>query len=162
MSELILLLPIGYLLLASFPLVLADLREHRLPNPITYPAILFSHVATLFVAFSEGHFQQLVWAIVASALTFGIGFTLAKYADFGMGDVKLLTATNHLLAWFSPWLVLFALTLSFTLASVVGGIQMLLGKLSRQTPIAMGPYLLFGFFTFAWAPAASSSLAALS
>ncbi|NDA12913.1 MAG: hypothetical protein EBZ10_01355, partial [Actinobacteria bacterium] len=92
----------------------------------------------------------------------GIGYLLAKYADVGMGDVKLLSATNLLLAWYSPWLVLFALTLSFTLASLVSAIGMLLGKLTWKTPVAMGPYLLLGFFVFAGYPLLRITAEALS
>jgi len=147
-AELILLIPVGYLLFASIPLVLTDLREHRLPNRFTYSAIALSFFATGYVAVSDNRYLQLLIALGISLSTFGIGYLLAKYADVGMGDVKLLSATNLLLAWYSPWLVLFALTLSFTLASLVSAIGMLIGKLTWKTPVAMGPYLLLGFFVF--------------
>ena len=152
MAELILLIPVGYLLFASIPLVLTDLREHRLPNRFTYSAIALSFFATGYVAVSDNRYLQLLIALGISLSTFGIGYLLAKYADVGMGDVKLLSATNLLLAWYSPWLVLFALTLSFTLASLVSAIGMLIGKLTWKTPVAMGPYLLLGFFVFAGYP----------
>jgi len=150
-AELILLIPVGYLLFASIPLVLTDLREHRLPNRFTYSAIALSFFATGYVAVSDNRYLQLLIALGISLSTFGIGYLLAKYADVGMGDVKLLSATNLLLAWYSPWLVLFALTLSFTLASLVSAIGMLIGKLTWKTPVAMGPYLLLGFFLCLWA-----------
>ena len=108
-AELILLIPVGYLLFASIPLVLTDLREHRLPNRFTYSAIALSFFATGYVAVSDNRYLQLLIALGISLSTFGIGYLLAKYADVGMGDVKLLSATNLLLAWYSPWLVLFAL-----------------------------------------------------
>ena len=162
MAELILLIPVGYLLFASIPLVLTDLREHRLPNRFTYSAIALSFFATGFVAVSDNRYLQLLIALGISLSTFGIGYLLAKYADVGMGDVKLLSATNLLLAWYSPWLVLFALTLSFTLASLVSAIGMLMGKLTWKTPVAMGPYLLLGFFVFAGYPLFRVTAEALS
>ena len=76
--------------------------------------------------------------------------------------MKLLTATNLLLAWHSPSLVLFALTMSFTLAFLVSAIGMLIGKLTWKTPLAMGPYLLLGFFVFAAYPLMKITAEALS
>jgi len=76
--------------------------------------------------------------------------------------VKLLTATNLLLAWHSPWLVLFALAMSVNLASLVSAIGMLIGKLTWKTPLAMGPYLLLGFFVFAAYPLMKITAEALS
>ena len=162
MAEIILLIPTGYLLFASIPLISFDLREHRLPNRFTYSAIALSFAATGFVAVSEDRYLKLFLALAISLSTFGIGYLLAKYADVGMGDVKLMTATNLLLAWHSPWLVLFALTLSFTLASLVSAIGLLIGRLSWKTPLAMGPYLLLGFFVFAAYPLVKITAEALS
>jgi leader peptidase (prepilin peptidase)/N-methyltransferase len=162
MAQLILILPFGYLLMASVPLILSDLREHRLPNRFTYVAILLAFSSTTFLAISNMEYARLMVPTGVSLATLVIGYLMARYADVGMGDVKLLTATNHLLAWFSPWLVLFALTLSFSIASVVGVIGLLSGKLHPKTPIAMGPYLLLGFFIFSGYPVVNSSLEALS
>ena len=162
MAELILLIPTGYLHFASIPLIVFDLREHRLPNHFTYSAIAPSFFATGYVAVSDNRYLQLLIALGISLSTFGIGYLLAKYADVGMGDVKLLTATNLLLAWHSPSLVLFALTMSFTLASLVSAIGLLMGRLSWKTPLAMGPYLLLGFFVFAAYPLMKITAEALS
>ena len=53
-------------------------------------------------------------------------------------------------------------TLSFTLASLVSAIGMLMGKLTWKTPVAMGPYLLLGFFVFAAYPLMKITSEALS
>ena len=84
-AELILLIPTGYLLFASIPLIVFDLREHRLPNRFTYSAIALSIFATGFVAASDDRYQQFFIALAISISTFGIGYLLAKYADVGMG-----------------------------------------------------------------------------
>jgi leader peptidase (prepilin peptidase)/N-methyltransferase len=63
----------------------------------------------------------------------------------GMGDVKLLVATNTVLGWFAPWLILVMLAISFSLASVVSLGLIVLRKANLKTPIAMGPFLLLGF-----------------
>lgn len=156
------LIPFGYLLLASIPLVLIDLREHRLPNRITYPAIVLAISAVAFAAISGAEFSRLAIALAAATITLGLGYLLAKYLDVGMGDIKLLISTNLILAWFSPWLVLFALTLSFTLASTVSAAQLAMRKLSWRSPIAMGPYILIGFFSFAGYPLLDATAEALS
>ena len=162
MAELILLVPIGYLAFASIPLIFTDIKEHRLPNRYTYPAITFSLLATAASAAIAPDLQSFFSAMACAGVTFGFGYLLAKFAGVGMGDVKLLTATNHLLGWFSPWLTLIALTLSFTLATLGSAIGMSVGKISWKTHVAMGPYLLASFFLVIAQPLASSFSVALS
>ena len=145
------MIPIGYLLLASVPLVVTDIREHRLPNRFTYPAILLAFVGTGFAALSQGAYLGLISAHLSSTATFGIGYLLAKYAGVGMGDVKLITATNHLLAWF------------FALARSICTDRQLCPSQSRQLvratckedllaiPGCHGPLLACGFLHVCWA-----------
>ena len=76
-AELILLIPVGYLLYASIPLIVSDLREHRLPNRFTYTAIALSIFATGFIALSANRHLQFLIAIAISLSTFGLGYLLA-------------------------------------------------------------------------------------
>ena len=48
------------------------------------------------------------------------------------------------------------------MASLVSAIGMLIGKLTWKTPVAMGPYLLLGFFVFAGYPLFRVTAEALS
>ena len=78
MAELILMVPFGYLLAASIPLIVNDLREHRLPNRFTYVAMLLAFSSTAFLAISKLELTRLMMAAGASLATFGLGYLLAR------------------------------------------------------------------------------------
>lgn len=69
-----------------------DVRSRRIPNSLTYPAI----VAGLGLAFMQGGTEQAVMHVLAScvAVPFAILFYLGL---FGGGDVKLIAAIGALL-----------------------------------------------------------------
>lgn len=144
MIDLLLLIPLTLLLLASFKLIVTDFREHRLPNQITLPLIAVSYVLMIAHAVVSGDFQRLLLAALAGAITFGVGYAMANWLDFGMGDAKLLVTLNGLLAWHSPWLILYSLVIAFLIASVWAIVVWIKTK-DPKARIALGPYLLVGF-----------------
>lgn len=144
MIDLILLVPLGMLLLTSLRLIVADFTEHRLPNRITMPLIGISYLVILAHALLSWEFEPLVFSVIAGLLTFGIGYAMAVWLDFGMGDVKLLVTLNALLAWHSPFLVLLSLAIGFVVASV-WAIFVWIKTKDPKARIALGPYLLLGF-----------------
>lgn len=133
------------ILLISIPLAITDVREHRLPNRLTYLAISISALLVLLAALSTASWTQLLVALSLGGVTFGIGYLMAKINGIGMGDVKYLVATNIVLGWFSPWLILPMLAIGFTLASIVSLGLILARRANLKTPIAMGPFLILGF-----------------
>jgi len=137
--------PIGYLALAAIPLSIYDLREHRLPNFFTYPAIAIAALALLVVGLS-GEGARSVFGILGGVLTFWVGYLLAKRDLVGMGDIKLLVSSNAILATYSPVLVLVSLAIATALAAVTSLFMIGLRKITMRTPVAMGPFLLLGFF----------------
>jgi hypothetical protein len=56
------------------------------------------------------------------------------------------------LGWHSPVLVLFSLSLGLALASAIGLIGLVIGKLNPRTLIPLGPYLLIGFLVVSYSP----------
>ena len=138
-------IPIGYLALVAIPLSIYDLREHRLPNFFTYPAIAFAALALLAVGLS-GEEARSALGILAGGLTFWVGYLLAKRDLVGMGDIKLLVASNAILATYSPVLVVVSLAIATSLAAVASLFLISLRKITMRTPVAMGPFLLLGFF----------------
>lgn len=144
--DLLPLISVGYVALLSIPLALIDIREHRLPNPMTLSAIAVSALLLSVDAIIRTQPLQLAVAASLAGLTWGVGYLMAYRELIGMGDVKLLTALHLILGYVQPWLVLISLTLSFTMASIVSLAQVALKRKSLQSFTAMGPFLLVGFF----------------
>lgn len=129
----------------SVPLAVIDFREHRLPNPLTYAAIAISSVLVILAGALTSDWLRLLAAVAAGVLTFGIGYLMAKVNGIGMGDVKYLVATNTLLGWFSPWLILPMLAIGFTTAALASLALIVFRGANLKTPVAMGPFLILGF-----------------
>jgi leader peptidase (prepilin peptidase)/N-methyltransferase len=146
------LLGLGYFAATTIPLIVIDLRERRLPNKITLPGIAIS---LLGIALTLDWMKVLI-ALGASAAIFGVGTLLSLRGFIGMGDVKLMTGLSLLLTWFSPHLLWQSLLWAFLSAGVfvVGG--MLFKKITTRSTIALGPYLLAGFWVVVTGPAWSS------
>jgi leader peptidase (prepilin peptidase) / N-methyltransferase len=133
----------------SIPLGITDIREHRLPNTLTYPAIAVSAVLVVVAGLATGAFGQLLTALVLGGVTFGLGYLMAKFDGIGMGDVKFLVAVNVILGWFSPWLILPMLAIGFTVASLVSLTLIVMRRANLKTAIPMGPFLMLGFLVVA-------------
>ena len=146
------LLGVGFFAATTIPLIVIDLRERRLPNKITLPGIAIS---LLGIALTLDWMKVLI-ALGASAAIFGVGTLLSLRGYIGMGDVKLMTGLGLLLTWFSPHLLWQSLLWMFVSAGVfvLGG--MLFKKITTRSTIALGPYLLVGFWLVVTGPAWSS------
>lgn len=151
MAELVLFIPIAFLLAVSVPLAATDFKAHRLPNKYTYPLIVVTGFTLLGFGLYSGETQRLTSSLLTMTLTFLIGWLLARFADLGMGDVKLLIALNGWLAWHDGWLVLLALALALLTANVFA-ISIWIKKKDPREHIALGPFLLLGFYVAAFLP----------
>jgi leader peptidase (prepilin peptidase)/N-methyltransferase len=151
MFDLVMLLPLGLLLLFSIRLIVTDFKEHRLPNKYTISAIVVTYLALLVHLVATRELDPYLRAVIAGLITFGIGYLMAKYLDFGMGDVKLLVSLNAILAWHSLEYVLSSLLIAFLTASVWGLIHWIKHR-DPKARIALGPYLIIGFLIVAAEP----------
>jgi len=142
------LLGVGFFALATVPLVVIDFRERRLPNKITIPGFLLSLLG-LILTFE---WQRVLTALAISVLIFGVGTLISLRGWIGMGDVKLLTGLSLLLAWFDPALVWQATLWAFGLATLVVLFGYLAKKITARSTIALGPYLLLGFWVVVYKP----------
>lgn len=143
-AELIIFLPLGYLLLVSYWLWRTDVLEHRLPNKFTFPGIALSLISVVVASVIESNYWTLVLALGQSLLIFGVGTLLSIKGWLGMGDNKLILAFSLPLGWLEPQLVLIGLAI----ALVVANLRVLVGYLVTRnlgSTIALGPYLLVGF-----------------
>lgn len=146
------LLGLGYFAATTIPLIVIDLRERRLPNRITIPGFIVS-LAGLMLSMD---WLRLSVSLGMSALIFAIGTLISIKGLIGMGDVKLMTGLGLLLVWFSPHLLWQSLLWTFVTAGVfvLGGL--LFKKITTRSTIALGPYLLVGFWATVTQPAWSS------
>jgi len=162
MQAAVLLIPFVYLAAISIPLAITDIREHRLPNRLTLSAALVT-VSCLFVATSlSSDWLALLSALVAATITFLFGWFLAAKSAIGMGDIKLLISLNAFAGYLSPLLPILSLTIALVSATLVSSIFLLRKRVSLQSSIALGPYLLLGFFVAATPGTLEVTAAALS
>jgi len=151
MAELVLLIPIAYLLAVTFPLVATDFKEHRLPNKYTYSLIAITVATLVGYGLYSGELNKLRASVVAMCLTAILGWLLARFADLGMGDVKLLIALNGWLAWHDGWLIMSSLAIAMLTANVFA-MGIWIKKKDPKEHIALGPFLLLGFYVAAFIP----------
>lgn len=145
LAQLIISVPLLYLVSVSYFLWATDIREHRLPNKYTVPGIGLSMICTLGAFAVTGNFVALVTAFAVASVLFGIGVLLSIRGWLGMGDNKLILAFSLPLAWLDFQLVLIGLGLALLAANL----RVLAGFFTSRrigNSIALGPYLLIGFF----------------
>lgn len=147
------LLGIGFFAAATIPLMVIDFRERRLPNKITIPGYILSLLGLVLTL----EWGRVLTSVAISALLFGMGTLISLKGWIGMGDVKLVSGLSLLLAWFDPALVWQATLWSFGIASAVVVVGFLAKKMTARSSIALGPYLLVGFWLAVF-PSAFSQL----
>jgi leader peptidase (prepilin peptidase)/N-methyltransferase len=136
------LLGAAYLAVFTIPLVVIDLRQRRLPNKITLPAIAISLLGVVL----SGEWAKAGVGLLCAGLLFGIGTTLSIRGWLGMGDVKLLVSIGLLLGWFGWESLAIGLAVAFCLAGVFVLVRLAMQKITASSTIALGPFLLLGFW----------------
>jgi leader peptidase (prepilin peptidase)/N-methyltransferase len=138
---------VGGLLLTWFliALVLIDLDHKLLPDDLTLPLLWSGLLFSLLPAAETTVFADTRSAIIGAAagyLSLWAVFQLFKLATgkegMGYGDFKLLAALGAWLGWqLLPVIIL----LSAAVGSLVGLSMLALGRGTRNTAIAFGPFL---------------------
>jgi leader peptidase (prepilin peptidase)/N-methyltransferase len=146
------LIGIAYFAAVTIPLVVYDLRERRLPNKLTLPGLVVA-VVTLALTME---WVKFLLALGISSLLFLLGTLISVRGWIGMGDVKLFTGLSMLLAWFDPALVWQASLWAFGIAAAFVLVGFVAKKMTARSTIALGPYLLIGFWVVVTQPAWSS------
>jgi leader peptidase (prepilin peptidase) / N-methyltransferase len=127
------------------PLVLVDLRERRLPDPLT----LGGAAAVLALLAARGALTAdvapTVHGLLGAAAMAGIllAFHLASPSGMGFGDVKLGLLLGLVVGARSLDLVLVALLLAGLLGAL-GGLVLMLRHRRRDVTLPFGPYLVAG------------------
>lgn len=150
-------LPLLYLAVVTIPLVVLDLRHHRLPNVWVVPGYVVLLIAWIGSGVSN---SAVPWvSILCAAAYFGFLFLLAWFGGMGMGDVKLAGVVGGAAGFLGFEVGMLSVLLAFVLG---GGVS--LGILIRQRVrrsrrtensseksrsekrIAFGPFILLGFW----------------
>ena len=142
----------AFLAVFTVPLVVIDHRERRLPNKITLPAIAI----TLLGLFLAGDWTRTGLAMLYAGVLFGFGTFLSIKGWLGMGDVKLLVPIALTLGWYGLPDLAVGLAVAFFAAGAFVLVRLALKKITASSTIALGPYLLFGFWVAVTLPAWSS------
>ena len=145
LSSLFSALGLGYLVLTAWPLAKTDILERRLPNKYVLPAFPITWLGQLLAGLTGAGFVNMLWALLAGVVTFGLSLLINRLGLLGMGDVKLMTVMALALAWFSPLLPIIALGISFLIAGVVAFWLLLRRKIKLGGSMPLGPYLIAGF-----------------
>ena len=142
MKTLIAVVPLVYLAVMAIPLIIVDVREHRLPNKIILPFIFISLITDIVASFVSGEWWRLGLAL---AVAFGIGIAgiVANYFDLiGMGDIKLFFGSALVIGWFVWWLPLVVVAVSLIAGIVATLYQLVIRNAQAGTSIPLGPYAI--------------------
>lgn len=134
--------------LATGPLVVIDLREHRLPNAFTLPAYPVVALLLVLAGVVEGQTDDLVRALIAGVVVL-LAFVLLHVINasgMGMGDVKLAGPLGMLLGWISWQAVMWGIFLGFATAALWSIGLLITKRATRSSHIAFGPFMLLGLW----------------
>ena len=145
LSSLFSALGLGYLVLTAWPLAKTDILERRLPNKYVLPAFPITWLGQIVAGVLGAGFLNMLWALIAGAITFAISLVINRMGLLGMGDVKLMTVMSLALGWYSPQLPIIALGLSFLIAGLVAIILLAARRIKLGGSMPLGPYLIAGF-----------------
>lgn len=136
-------LPMAYLAVVTIPLVVIDVREHRLPNWLVVPGYAVVLVSMLGLWLTTGNFPWL--ALVSAAGYFVFLYLLAWLGGMGMGDVKLAGVLGGASGLVSLTAVLGSVVIAFVAAGLVSLAVWAVTR-SLKSRIPFGPFMLMGFW----------------
>jgi Flp pilus assembly protein protease CpaA len=114
-----------------------DIRYRRIPNVVTYPAIL----SALFVAALCQNLSSAFWGAMTGGLVLVIPVLLYGPGKAGVGDVKLAVFIGLCLGFPSIFYALLAASISAGLLALAG---LALHRLDRHATFPFAPFLAFG------------------
>lgn len=131
------------LALVLVPMALIDLRLHKIPTRLVYPATAVVALLLGVAAVAQGDPMRLVRALAGgvAASAFIWLLVIVYPAGMGDGDARLCLLLGLGLAWFGWGHLLYGLMAGFVLGSVVGiGYAFTSGQ-GRKTQLPFGPWL---------------------
>ncbi|MFD1326220.1 prepilin peptidase [Micromonospora sonneratiae] len=138
---------IGWWAVCAVPLAFVDLAVHRLPDRLTYAAVIGTWTLFGLAAIVDGDgtgWLRAVSAGIVIALLFAATTLLLGRRGFGLGDAKLALSSAAILGWSGWGAVVLGLTAAFT-TSAVGALILLTARRVRWSDhLPFGPFLILG------------------
>ena len=129
---------LGLFLVIAFPITIVDIRDQRIPDPLSLGGI------ALFVAVKLIGKEQTLPMVAAEVLIgFGLFWLIWRFSggQIGLGDAKysaLIAVAAGLPAWLAALFVASTIGLLFALVAIRGG------RLHRRARIPFAPFLTCG------------------
>lgn len=123
-----------------------DIAAHRLPDALTRPALPITAALVGVTWMLEPGSGHPVTALTAAVLVTGIFWAMAALAPraMGRGDVKLVPSLALMAGYLSAAAVLWWLMIAFVLGALVALVGLAARRLSMESAIPFGPWLLVG------------------
>jgi leader peptidase (prepilin peptidase)/N-methyltransferase len=134
------------LALAGAPLIVIDLRVHRLPDRIVRPLFVAEALLLTLAAAVHSDWAQLLRAAEGGAAVYAVLFllVLASPRSFGMGDVRLGGLLGGYLGWFGWIEVYYGIFAGFLLGGLIAVGLLASRRASMKTAVPFGPMLIVG------------------
>ncbi|WP_181025737.1 prepilin peptidase [Rathayibacter rathayi] len=139
----LLITAVVYIALVGVWLAIVDLRTHRLPDRIIFPAYGVLAALLAFSALSGADVAAPGRAAATAALTGLLYTALNRWGSMGLGDVKLGILLGLILGW-AGWSAAIAGPIFGFLIAFVVAIALLIAGKGKSFHIAFGPYLIGG------------------
>lgn len=136
---------------ATWPLIAADVSEHRLPNKIVLPCYPIAAIGLAIHSIVTGNSPAL--AVIASLGCVTVFALMHLLGGMGMGDVKLVGVLALLLGSLGVTSLMVGFASAFLFGAVAGGWTMATQHRAATHRIPFGPFLLVGFWLGVLAPA---------
>lgn len=139
------LLAYSYLAAVLVPLAMVDLAEQRLPSAVVLPSYLVLAAAFGADAVLGSSYDQLLRSVTGMVVLAAAYFGLAlAVGGLGAGDVKLAGLLGLALGWWSWTALLTGTFLGWLLAAIVRVALRATGRVERDDPMPLGPFLALG------------------
>lgn len=131
---------------AAVVLGATDLIGHRLPDRVTYPAVVGCAAALLVDAAVLGTWGALARAAAAAVVAAGLAALgwLVSPQGLGLGDVKLLGLLGLLLGWFGWGVLVAGVFLGLLAGTLVSIVLLLTRRVGWRTALPFAPPLMAG------------------
>ncbi len=128
--------------LCAVPMAFVDLRVHRLPNLLSYPAAGGVFLLLTLAAATGGHWSALLSTLLSAAVA-GVVFLavamLLGARGMGLGDAKLAVSVAGLAGWWGWGTAFSVILLAFFANGVLGGVLLATRRATRHSQLPLGP-----------------------
>jgi len=123
-----------------------DIAVKRLPDPLTLPAYPILIAMLAVAALIGGDVAALGRAVLAGLALAGCFLVLAliRPGQLGGGDIKLAGLTGIVLGWLGWPAVIAGAALAFVLSAIVGLALLAARRVTLQSAMSFGPFLIGG------------------